>query len=83
MQILPNHPDTSAFEPVESENWSRWPAVSALPNRLQIDMETLIGREKNQRALDGTVVILDPGHGGKIQAQLSLPKTVLRFLKRP
>ena len=65
MQILPNHPDTSAFEPVESENWSRWPAVSALPNRLQIDMETLIGREKNQRALDGTVVILDPGHGGK------------------
>ena len=27
-------------------------------------METLIGREKSTR-LDGTVVILDPGHGGK------------------
>lgn len=63
-RILPAETAPDAKTPIETDGWSRWPAVSALPWSMTMDLSLYHGRAADEQPLKGVTVILDPGHGG-------------------
>lgn len=52
-------------EPTPAAGLRRWPEDMSIPLIRQPDLQSYIGRQENDRPLDGITVILDPGHGGQ------------------
>lgn len=58
-------PEASISVADASGLWQRWPSNLTTPVQLNMDLTVYKGLAKSESALDGIIVILDPGHGGK------------------